>query len=478
MPREFQVGDTVRITHTANCEHWFSNNSTGVIRGIDGGNTMPYAVELLEGEISNSNGHPCCGLVTNGRGQWVAGSYLRYVAPIRTRQEEDEPEIENEVETCERCNEEIDNCTCIQCENCGRYIDHDCECTTCRTCYAQFNESSRGSCTSCNYCGPCIRNGRVDHYSCQGCNSCWSEDSRSCDHCGEHECCVSFTCRNDDCYRCSNCCNCPDNDRSEYIRDYSCRDYPDAKPSPKTVKPNFLYLGVECETEAEDEDTDLTPIAEKMHEEHSNEILMKEDGSLEHGIELVTGRYSLEAHQEMWPRVCKTALESGLRSWKRSTTGLHVHLSRAFFTPLDIGKVLVFINSDNTAIRTHIKRLAGRGANHYCKIHKKKLTDCRPENEDRYEAVNLTNTRTIEVRIFKGTLNAKHVLADIEFCHAVANWVKETSTQDIESWHSFWTHVLRHKKLYKNLIEFLCPTQPTLPNIEPVDMEEKDDSTD
>ena len=479
MPREFQVGDIVRIR--AEPAHYFVHNSTGTIRYISNSENMPYAVELLQGSLrSEANGHSCGGCLPSDNGQWLARLHMTLIRPVTTANEPEEPEETDEAEareTCERCDEETDNCTCVPCGNCERIIDNGCECTECTECNARFAEDSRGCCTVCRYCGPCIRNGRVDHYTCPGCDSCRSEDSRSCDNCGEHECCTTFPCRNDDCYRCSNCCNCRNNDRSGYIRDYSCRDYPDAKPSPKTVKPNFLYLGVEVETETEDDGTDLTSIAETMHEEHSHEILMKEDGSLEHGIELVTGRYSLEAHQEMWPRVCKTALESGLRSWKHSSTGLHVHMSRAFFTPLDIGKVLVFINSDNTAIRTHIKRLAGRGANHYCKIHKKKLTDCRPENEDRYEAVNLTNTRTIEVRIFKGTLNAKHVLADIEFCHAMANWVKETSTQDIESWHSFWTYTLRHKKLYKNLIEFLCPTQPTLPNIEPEDKEEREENT-
>jgi hypothetical protein len=229
-----------------------------------------------------------------------------------------------------------------------------------------------------------------------------------------------------------------------------------------------LYLGVEVETEASEDDS-LSDIAKIIHEKHSDEILMKEDGSLDHGIELVTGRYSLDAHKQLWPNLCETVLNTGLRSWRHGSTGLHVHMSRKFFTPLDIGKLLVFVNSDNAAIRKNIRRIAGRPANHYCKIEKKKITDVY-HDEERYEAVNLTNDKTIEIRIFKGTLNASHVLANIEFCHAMAYWVKNTSTQDIESWHSFWSYVLKHKKEYKQLIEFLCPTQKTmaisLPSVE------------
>lgn len=384
-----------------------------------------------------------------------------------------EDDAEDEAPTCPRCEQAEDSCECIHCDNCNEYVDHGCECSSCNHCGDSFNEDNRHACVGCGYCGRCIANGRVEHYQCSSCSECQNEDRRSCENCGEYECCVSFTCRQDDCNRCSGCCNCEQaSDESDYVKNYSCRDYPDAKPSPRTVAPNFLYLGVECETEL-DEDEDIHPVAKVIHDKHSHEILMKEDGSLDHGIELVTGRYSLEAHQAMWPELCKTAIGAGLRSWKHSSTGLHVHMSRAFFKPLDIGKVLVFINSDNAEVRKNIRRLAGRGANHYCKIAKKKFTDFRL-SEDRYEAVNLTNDATIEVRIFKGTLNADHVLADIEFCHAVAHWVKETSTQDIESWGSFWAYAMKHKKQYQHFLRFLAPSQSELFSSEELHAEDRE----
>jgi putative amidoligase enzyme len=375
-----------------------------------------------------------------------------------------EPENDTEAEyaepMCSRCNLLEDDCECVYCESCDEYVDHGCDCRVCEHCEARFRDGQRGSCSECNYCANCINNCHVDHYTCPGCGSCRGEDSRSCDNCGEHECCVSFSCRQEDCYRCEGCCSCSNDDTSEYIRDYGCREYPDAKPRPRTVPASFLYLGVECETEADEEDN-LKDIAESIHDKHSTEILMKEDGSLDHGIELVTGRYSLEAHKELWPELTKTAIKAGLRSWKHETTGLHVHMSRAFFTPLDIGKFLVFINSPNQTIREHIRKIAGRSANHYTQIKTKRFTDYHL-SDDRYEALNLTNDRTIELRIFKGTLNATHILADIEFCHAVSYWVKQASIQEIENWHSFWAYVLKHKRIYRELVNFMMPVQTSM----------------
>lgn len=379
------------------------------------------------------------------------------------------PEVEIEIEeirpepTCPRCEYPADECTCTYCTVCDEYEEHGCECLLCNNCGMNFQEGYNSSCSACSYCSRCIERGAVEHYNCSGCNGCRSEDSRSCDGCGEHECCTSFSCREEDCYHCENCCTCKDT--HGHIKSYSCREYPKAIPNPKTVSKDYLYLGVECETEAANEDTDLKDIADIIHDNHSSEILMKEDGSLENGIELVTGRYSLDAHKNLWPRLCTTAIGAGLRSWKHSSTGVHVHMSRSFFSQLDIGKILVFINSDNVFIRANIKKIAGRSANTYCKISKKKLQDvhlC----ANRYEAVNLTNDKTIELRIFKGTLNAQHILADIEFCHALAYWVKETSIQDIESWESFWKYVTKHRKLYSHLQTFLIPVQGTLPNVE------------
>jgi hypothetical protein len=43
-------------------------------------------------------------------------------------------------------------------------------------------------------------------------------------------------------------------------------------------------------------------------------------------------------------------------------------------------------------------------------------------NERRRVAVNLSNEKTIEFRIFRGTINPKHILRNIEFCDAICDF--------------------------------------------------------
>lgn len=87
--------------------------------------------------------------------------------------------------------------------------------------------------------------------------------------------------------------------------------------------------------------------------------------------------------------------------------GIHIHVSRDIFTPLMLGRLLVFMNDSNNV--DYIISKVGRSANDYCQI-KDKGND--PNNvelysNDRYEAINITNLSddkyTIEFRMFAST---------------------------------------------------------------------------
>lgn len=332
------------------------------------------------------------------------------------------------------------------CERCEE-TEIDCVCATCPVCEHLFYREDAESCSCRIYCSSQCGE-RDDHYHCEYCGSA-TDGAVTCSDCGHGECCRHFSCH--DCTRCENCCTCSpeEPEGSEYVRTSSCRDYPVSNPTTAPYKP-FLFSGVELEIECENNDQ-LDAVAKDL-QVYERRILLKEDGSLDCGFEIVTGKNSLEAQQALWPLVAAVARKSGARSWKHSTTGLHVHLSRNWFTPLTLGKFLVFMNSPAT--RTPVIRLAGRECPGYAEIQEKKLMDYQGKSKNRYEAVNLTNSATIEVRIFKGTLNTDHILADIEFCYAAANWAAQVSTAQCESWESFWAYVLLRKKEYRHLIAF------------------------
>lgn len=233
-------------------------------------------------------------------------------------------------------------------------------------------------------------------------------------------------------------------------------------------------MGVELEVECADYD-DRERVAFQIHQQHKQDVLIKEDGSLDRGFELVTGAFSLDEHKKMWPNLASNALRAGARSWRYKSTGLHVHLSRSFFTPLEIGKMLVFLNSPST--REHIVALAGRTSPDFAAIEKKQLKDAykfrygrswdgspmrnrRPSisvcGGHRYEILNLQNGSTVEVRIFKGTLSSTHILANIEFCHCLAHWVKTISAQESENWSSFWDYANNNRKPYREFLLYMA----------------------
>ena len=219
--------------------------------------------------------------------------------------------------------------------------------------------------------------------------------------------------------------------------------------SPKTK--NTLYLGVELEVESKD---NAVRAARRLLDDQcsNNWLICKHDGSLDDGFEAVTVPAILEEHKKRWKPVLAN-LKKTCTSWKNRTTGLHVHLSRSYFTQLEIAKFVLFINSEQT--RPWVVTLAGRSCPEYAQLKKKEIADIDRSNSDRYEAVNLQNNATIEVRIFKGTLKEEHVLADIEFCHALASWVKINSVQECDNWSAFMEFVGKHKKEYSNLLSYM-----------------------
>jgi hypothetical protein len=231
-------------------------------------------------------------------------------------------------------------------------------------------------------------------------------------------------------------------------------------PQQTEVPKTFLYLGVELEVECRDGYT-VGDVLEKLPGLNAW-IIAKEDRSLNYGLEIVTAPSDLSVHQQKWPDILAD-LPRCTYSWKAQTTGLHVHLSRRFFSQLDLAKLVYFINAEAT--RPWIVRLAGRDSNSYAKLTKKKWVGQKYGDPvlaaySRYEAVNLLNPATIEVRIFKGTLNTTHVLADIEFCHALAHWVKVASLQDCDRWSKFWEYVENNRKIYAHLIDYVRDHPP------------------
>jgi hypothetical protein len=170
---------------------------------------------------------------------------------------------------------------------------------------------------------------------------------------------------------------------------------------------------------------------------------MEEDGSLDNGFEMVTAYTGLDVHKNQLQYFKQKS--RGLKSHDTSTCGLHVHVCKANMTTLHGAKLVLFINApENSSL---VKSIARRDASGYAKFQNKKedkhwLKDSvhsskdkadqlRRLNSDRYEALNFRNDKTVEFRLFKGTLKYETMVSCLEFAFACWHFTAQASTNEL-----------------------------------------------
>ena len=197
----------------------------------------------------------------------------------------------------------------------------------------------------------------------------------------------------------------------------------------------FLYLpnekpketityGIELEVERRNNAHDN--ISEQIHDSVYDFARLKSDGSLSNGFEIVTTPCSFAYQKNAWSKFLKSDLTKQIRGWRTDTAGLHIHIGKKQLKPSEIGKMLIFINSEeNTQL---IDDIAGRTSEQWAKKHPKKITDSlyRTSRDDRYEAVNMSNEHTVELRIFKSNLAHNGFMRVLEFADALVHFTKQT----------------------------------------------------
>ena len=192
---------------------------------------------------------------------------------------------------------------------------------------------------------------------------------------------------------------------------------------------NDRFMGVELEVEVKDGriDDHVEALNAKLNDgEVGKRVYFEADGSLTHGFEIITNPMGLDGHYELWSALQDRDLTRGMRSHDTSTCGLHVHVSRKNMHTMQLNKMNVFLNHpDNQEL---IKAVARRYDVNYARIAQKKLSNAHKYDYERRDALNITNDRTVEFRIFKGTLVHDTLLSAIEFANAVVNFTMPAST--------------------------------------------------
>lgn len=319
-----------------------------------------------------------------------------------------------------------------------------------------LNDTSNDCWRICEGCGRAVLSFEEDEYTCV-CSSCYDDSYARCDGCGDIVR-SDYLEEVDDGWYCESCAR----DRRANARSDSLHYY-SYKPSPVfrdvnnaiwqyyNVPEDKLFMGVELEIDGGRSRSDC--LAELYDESDDEELFYcKEDGSLNEngsGIEIVTHPCTLEYHltQFPWDEISNIAKSNGYRSHDTTTCGMHVHVSRSALgsdssqQDLTVAKMMLLMDKFWKKLvvfsRREVEKLnewakkpnAGisRRDNANSAVRKAKKA-CDGGHERRYFALNITNTNTVEFRLFRGTLNPETIKANLQL---VSNIVRLAMERDL-----------------------------------------------
>ena len=212
------------------------------------------------------------------------------------------------------------------------------------------------------------------------------------------------------------------------------------------------HLGVELET-----DTATSTIGKKAEATAKavykavgqKHVMIKRDGSLDCGFEMVTHPATLEymlSNKARYDNLCDIPRAAGFLSHNIGTCGLHVHVSRNYFTEQEVAlfgviteifwpELFIFSRRDaGTAARwanrklkmpAQLKLNAGCLDDIFDYFVRHNIEVCGSgHNGPRYATLNLCNVNTIEIRIFRGTLNKTTFWATLQLVDNLCRTVK------------------------------------------------------
>lgn len=352
---------------------------------------------------------------------------------------------------------------------------------------------------SCDQCYELIH--VDDYYTVHGapiCSDCKDDNTVECDNCGVLE--WDNIAHSDDnvtvcdrCYdlnytRCYECCDILRLDEAlldRYEDPYCTHCYVEEsdvindymyKPIPRFfgTASEGDYYGVELEVDTPSgEYVDLHDAAESVLYWAEDEAYNKYDGSLDDGFEIVTHPLSFDYHMnEMnWEEILNDLRYKGMRSHDVGTCGIRVHISRRGFGDTEeeqdenVSKLLAIVERNWDEFVKFSRRTKGqlaRWAASYCNFlevdpkrvcEKELLTTAK--RTGRYFAVNLENTHTVELRLFRGTLNINTFKATIQFVKAIRDLVVTHTMDDIKAME--WNDIAKYleERGYEELNKYL-----------------------
>lgn len=250
-----------------------------------------------------------------------------------------------------------------------------------------------------------------------------------------------------------------DDERSEgpnisLIRSYSYKPITEFISMPYDSK-EVPFFGIELEVERMDKsDTSLGDMAKKIE---NKAWYFKNDGSLNNGFEIVTHplTFSYIKHSAKDFESALNELScNAYNSYNANTCGMHIHISKKAFGTWQLYKFMKFF-AENVPFIVAISQRKMEKLVQWANIednddntlmYKAKKKE---GNSARYVAINLQNYSTIEVRIFRGTLNFNSFMKNIEFIHSLYMFTKESKIITLDSFKEYISNSCEYSNLKK-----------------------------
>lgn len=355
----------------------------------------------------------------------------------------------------------------IDCDGCGCLLDegdvitckvdnHSREISLCEDCYRdKIIKCCR--CDSTEYRDEAIRSSATGGYYCR---NCYDDIFTYCDNCG-------YEIYRDNGRRCNELCEECDHAEQysdDYIRHSGSWNYYGTD--------SILFYGIELEVGSKSymglKSMFIDNLDEDFFDIHTDCSIT--DGDVADEAEIVshpaTYKY-LKDHPELWNKVLSYRYKNVI-SYKTGSCGIHIHLSRNYFTEEHLERFLrmIYLQPSFTYLISQRQSHALRQwANIYDEHNERYSKHALKEKihdlcHKRYEAVNLTNSKTIELRIFRGTLNPTAFWKNIEYVQALVEFTKNTKNK--LTLLKFLNYVADNKDEYCNLQKWIVKRRATL----------------
>jgi hypothetical protein len=241
-----------------------------------------------------------------------------------------------------------------------------------------------------------------DYFRCDNCGDTFHED----DYWWDSMCDACFHEHNDD----------DDDDDDDDDRPNRLKSYGTTRPhtwyKTKTEDQDVnLFFGVELEFNYAQDD-------ENRHRMMDGFFEAKEDASLEEWVEFVSQPFTQARRLENREAVIENVQKINGESWQE--TWLHVHMSRVAFTEEQLKYMAKFIWVNDVEWCVMAGRRSHRGAVHKCN---RKDTDDKAYyryNDNRRSAINLTSSKTCEIRAYRNSRIPRHRAWRIEISMLLA----------------------------------------------------------